>query len=609
MSTNKTSELLFDLLKKNIKKRNDEADAVDSKEAFLERQQMLRKEFEKKVLKKAKHNHNPGISSSGTISCEGYSIEKLIITPEPDYHIPVNVYVPDNKPGKSPAVLMLIGHNNEGKSFVNYQKFCANLALMGFISIIPEPWGQGERSLYTTADGQIMNCVIQHSMIGNLCYLLGTNINIFYTQDTVYTLDYLCSRQDVDINRIGCTGQSGGGTSTAFLASLDERIAVAAPMHSMSTYIEMLTDLGQSGDPDQSVYGLVSGDFDMPDLVWMAAPRPYLINAATRDFFPIRGNRKIFEQAKGYYRYFDAEERLALKEVDSAHEITQQAREITYRWMGKWLLGKDENFCEKSVEIKSDEELSCFDENMPKNSLTPFDICRKMLKEQKKNHSHEAFLEFMKKTRDYENEPAEYIIHKGGERLVVFIDPEQCITDDEYISKIRSEGFDIACLHPTGIEYSASKETADMEIYSKDHMYAYYSFILGHSLLFKRLGECIGALRELGGKDIILAGSGQGAVISLLTAAIYPGISGLILSDFTPTYEEFFKDKDYSMAPSGILFGMLGYFDLDIVLKAVSHITVKLMDLKDHKNNIIRNITQNKKEQVYNYILEMGGLK
>ena len=91
--------------------------------------------------------------------------------------------------------------------------------------------------------------------------------------------------------RVVCTGNSGGGTHTAYLSALDDRIKVAAPSCYITSWHWMLKTLGPQ-DAEQVFPGWLADGLDYPDFLYAVAPKPYLMLSAIRDFFPIDGARE-----------------------------------------------------------------------------------------------------------------------------------------------------------------------------------------------------------------------------------------------------------------------------------------------------------------------------
>ncbi|MCA9000070.1 MAG: acetylxylan esterase, partial [Planctomycetaceae bacterium] len=184
-------------------------------------------------------------------------------------------------------------------------------------------------------------CTTEHTMMGIGCILLGTNTAQYRIWDGMRAIDYLQSRNDILSEKIGCTGNSGGGTLTAYLMALDDRIVAAAPACYLTTFRRLIETKGAQ-DAEQNIFGQIAFGMDEPDYVIMRAPRPTLICASTRDAtFDIVGTWDLFRQSKRFYARLGFPERVELNEADVPHGMYLQHREAIARWMHRWLLGKD----------------------------------------------------------------------------------------------------------------------------------------------------------------------------------------------------------------------------------------------------------------------------
>jgi len=155
-------------------------------------------------------------------------------------------------------------------------------------------------------------------------------------------IDYLQSRRDILPDKIGCTGNSGGGTETAYLMALDDRVVAAAPVCYLTTF-RRLIDTNGAQDAEQNIFGQIAFGMDEADYAMMRAPKPTLICAGTRDkTFDIRGTWDLFREAKRFYSRLGHAERIEIHESDAPHGFSIQQREAAARWMHRWLLGSDQ---------------------------------------------------------------------------------------------------------------------------------------------------------------------------------------------------------------------------------------------------------------------------
>ncbi len=317
----------------------------------------------------------------GTLEGEDYRVEKVIFASQPNHHVTANLYLPNTAP-PYPAVIVPCGHSYNGKASEAYQRVSILMAMNGIAAFCYDPIGQGERYQAFAPDGTPLatdyptnpnslrrlegipgdpkfNPVEEHTLVGIGSILVGRNTATYRIFDGMRCIDYLVSRPDIDADRIGCTGQSGGGTLTAYLMALDERIACATPACYMTTFQRLLATSGPQ-DAEQNIFGQIGFGMDLGDYVLMRAPRPTCLVAGTHDVtFDIRGTWEVFREGKRFFSRLDHPERIDLVEADSPHSFTSPLRVACVRWMRRWLLGKDDAITEPDFPIWSDADLQC----------------------------------------------------------------------------------------------------------------------------------------------------------------------------------------------------------------------------------------------------------
>lgn len=265
---------------------------------------------------------------TGKIPMDGFTIEKLVFQSLPGIYVTALVYVPNDHAGKHPAVLVPAGHAADGKS--HYQALSQRLAGRGYLVISWDPVGQGERSQFwdSKANKSRYNLICaEHAVMGNLAYLAGANLARWEVWDGIRAVDYLLTRPDVDPERISITGTSGGGTQTALIAALDERIKVAVPscyITSLPMRISNRIFVDPDSDPEQDLYGMISDGMDHAGLLLLMYPRPVMVAAAVLDFFPIEGTRKTFRELQKLYARFGRGDRLAMAEGYHGHQYSAE---------------------------------------------------------------------------------------------------------------------------------------------------------------------------------------------------------------------------------------------------------------------------------------------
>lgn len=276
----------------------------------------------------------------GVIKQKDYSIEKVIFESLPRFLVTANLYLPSTK-APAPAILFLCGHAREAKAYPVYQKVCQALAKAGFVVLAVDPLGQGERMSYVNPKSGKLDVewgVYEHSHAGLQCALAGFNIARFFIHDAMRSIDYLCSRPEVDQDRIGVTGNSGGGTQTSYLMMADARIKAAIPC-TFITAREHYLLTGQAHDAEQNLYGAFLEGLNYDDLLTAIAPKPVQLGAVASDFFTIEGTLQSADRARKVYQLYGKVENFRLVVASGTHEYAALLREETVRWFQRHLQG------------------------------------------------------------------------------------------------------------------------------------------------------------------------------------------------------------------------------------------------------------------------------
>ena len=289
---------------------------------------------------------------TGRIERPRYTIEKVIFESLPEFYVTANLYLP-KEGGKHPGVLLPMGHYIQGKA--GGQRIAANLAMKGFVVMVYDPVGQGERQ--QAYDSRVGTSLIgigtdQHTQAGAQSILAGENFARYRIWDAKRALDYLLSRPEVDSEKIGCTGCSGGGTLTTYISALDPRIKVAAPACYINSWRQLFA--GPTGDSEQSFPFFLSSGLDVADYIELFAPKPWLINSTIGDFFPIEGARHAYQESLDWYRIYNAEDHIHWAVGPGPHGTPVEIREAIYEWMIRWLKDGRGNFREEPVEMAPD---------------------------------------------------------------------------------------------------------------------------------------------------------------------------------------------------------------------------------------------------------------
>lgn len=301
---------------------------------------------------------NPRIT--GTIKKDGYRIDKIVFESMPGFFVTGCLYVPDGIKGRAPAILNVIGHNQEAFRAPLYQVVNYNLVMKGMIVLAIDPPGQGEHVQYFDPKinfSTIGYTVIEHSYFGNQCFLSGSSAARYFIWDGIRAIDYLLTRKDVDPERIGVTGFSGGGTVTSYISAFDDRVKVSVPCSWATLNRRLLETKGGQDGESIFLHGVAEG-ITFEDLLEVRAPKPTLMTFVSRDeYLCLQGAREAYSEAKMAYNAFGREDDLEMVEDDSKHWMTPKIRLAIYSFFMKHFNIQGDP-AEKEADILTQEELT-----------------------------------------------------------------------------------------------------------------------------------------------------------------------------------------------------------------------------------------------------------
>ena len=171
------------------------------------------------------------------------------------------------------------------------------------------------------------------------CELISTNLLMYgktlagmRVYEVMRTIDYLFTRSEVDTDRIGCMGISGGGLVCSFASAVDERINVSVVSGFVNTFKDSIMSIHHC--IDNFVPGIIKYA-EMPDIVGLIAPRPLLIESGTRDpIFPIDATEEAYRRLERIYQLLGAGDKLDKDLFEGDHMISGAK---AYDWFVKWL--------------------------------------------------------------------------------------------------------------------------------------------------------------------------------------------------------------------------------------------------------------------------------
>jgi hypothetical protein len=287
-------------------------------------------------------------------------IEHILFESQPGFIVSSSLFIPGNlkKNAKAPAIIYCSGHSEDGYRSSVYQHVILNLVKKGFVVFAFDPVGQGERLEYfdpKTGKSIVGGPTTEHSYPGTQAFITGSSQARYMIWDGIRAVDYLLTRKEVDPARIGITGRSGGGTQSAYIAAMDDRILAAAPECYLTTFTRLFQTMGNQ-DAEQNLFNEICRGLDLADLIEVRAPKPELMITTTRDIFNIQGAIETEREASVIYKAYAKPECFARAEDDTTHASTRKNREAMYAFFQKFL-NNPGNPVDEAVKILAQDEI------------------------------------------------------------------------------------------------------------------------------------------------------------------------------------------------------------------------------------------------------------
>ena len=299
-----------------------------------------------------------------TLERDGYRVEKIVFQTRPGLLMTANAYVPDRS-GKLAAVLCVHGHWRGAKQDPVVQSRAIGLAKLGFFALVVDAFGAGERGI-----GKKLG-EYHGELVASTLWPAGLALSGLQVYENMRAVDYLQSRPEVDANRIGITGASGGGNQSMYAGAFDERFAAVVPVCSVGTYQSYLSAAACMCEivPRALTYTEEWG------LLAMVAPRALLVVSASDDAFQFSPGEaaKSVATAKSVFELHGRGDSIKHQVFQSKHDYNRPMREAMYGWMTLHLTGQGDGapIAEPAFETEDPETLRCFPgETRPENFVT-----------------------------------------------------------------------------------------------------------------------------------------------------------------------------------------------------------------------------------------------
>lgn len=287
-----------------------------------------------------------------------FRVENLHFQSLPGLYVTANLYLPKEVSRPAPTVLYVCGHGpviTNGVSYGNkvaYQHHGAWFARNGYVCLIIDTLQLGEiQGLHhgTHREGLWWWNARGYSPAGVEAW------------NSMRALDYLSSRPEVDTNRFGITGRSGGGAYSWFTVAMDDRIKAAAPVAGITDLENHVVDGAVEGHCD-CMFFVNTYRWDYPQLAAMAAPRPLLLcNTDSDSIFPLDGVVRTHAKVRRIYELLGASDKLGLVITPGPHKDTQELQLPVMRWFNRHLKGEETPVETAAVKLLSAQQLKVFD--------------------------------------------------------------------------------------------------------------------------------------------------------------------------------------------------------------------------------------------------------
>jgi len=303
--------------------------------------------------------------TTGKLEAAEFTVEKLYFQAMPRLYVTANLYLPKKLAGPAPAILYMCGHSRVITNKVscgnkaNYQHHGEWFARNGYVCLVIDTVQYGEiqgRHRGTYSDGRWW---------WNSRGYTPAGVEAWFG---IRALDYLCTRSEVDKERIGMTGRSGGGAYTWTVTALDDRVKVAAPMAGITDLQNQVVDGCVEGHCD-CMFFVNTYRWDLPQLAALVAPRPLLIGNSDKDrIFPLDGVVRLYNQTRRIYALYGKTNNLGLLITDGPHADTQDLRVPVFRWFNRFLKGEEPLIEMAARKFFAPAQLRVFDK-LPKDEL------------------------------------------------------------------------------------------------------------------------------------------------------------------------------------------------------------------------------------------------
>lgn len=281
-----------------------------------------------------------------TLDRGDYLVDMVHYQSKPGLYVTGNLYRPAKTTAgeKLPAILYVCGHSPRGRNGnkAAYQSHGIWFARHGYVCLVLDTLEMGE-----------LTCTHHGLYRESRWWWLSRGFTPAAVEcwNGVRGIDYLCSLPDVDPERIGVTGVSGGGAATFWIAAADERVKVAVPVSGFSDLTSQVSHRVANGHCD-CMFNFNTYQWPYVYLAGMIAPRPMLfVNSDADPIFPMDGNERVINALERIYSLMGAGDRVDSLVSIGGHAYRQDIRQAAFRFMNIHLKNDPRPILDSEVDL------------------------------------------------------------------------------------------------------------------------------------------------------------------------------------------------------------------------------------------------------------------
>ncbi|GMV92852.1 MAG: hypothetical protein AMXMBFR82_26300 [Candidatus Hydrogenedentota bacterium] len=559
----------------------------------------------------------------------GYVLENVLFESLPGLDVNASVYLPlaDDFPPPWPAIVVPVGHS--AKTMPDYQLPAQAFARRGYVAVTFDPPDMaGEKPVGN-----------DHFRDGVRCYLTGQSSNRYFVIDALRCIDYLATRDDIDMtNGVGMTGVSGGGMTTMFATLLDDRITASGPACcAVPLALHPVRD-GYAPCPETLAFGRFQ-TYDDIDLLAAAVPTLVLLMAGVTDeVFTADMSQRIADDVAASFAAANATDRFSFFMDPGGHAYTVAMAERFADWMDRWVRKAESRparpFAEADLETLPADALACH----PRQEINMFAANAKEANRLRETRNTDPVAAARTLARvdkapvpsasankpalvwfHYVQElllepepgialPATYLYpdaQQGPSGAVLYLDDRGRWTDlrtqglltrlARFIDRDQ-ERFAVMTVDLRGWgDTKPADQRYDLAGWgSRERWISYVSAALGDPVMAMRIRDGLSSLAYLRSRSevdperIVIGGRGLGAVIALHVAAIDGNVAGVFALDGLATFESLAVAESYAWSPEAFYPNVLVHYDLPELVQSMK-IPVLIANPLDATKNALSN--------------------